>query len=235
MVSIEAINLRSVQTIGWIFMALSMMLHGVYVLLLARTYTTGDLSQTYPIMRGISPLLVPFAGVFILNEHLGLLGGLGIAGIVFGVLIAGNFHTGKFSIQDYKSVLLAASVGVSITCYTLIDKVALEYLPPFTLNQAGNLGNVIALSWLALKSREVIREWRINWKTIILGGILAPGGYILFLVALENMPVSQLAPMREIGTVFGTLLGIVILKEQHGRSRLVASVLITLGIVLLAQ
>ncbi|MBO9599301.1 MAG: EamA family transporter, partial [Cohnella sp.] len=64
---------------------------------------------------------------------------------------------------------------------------------------------------------------------------LSPGGYILFLKALETLPVSQLAPMREIGTVFGTLMGIFMLREPQGKRRLWASVLITAGIVLLAQ
>jgi uncharacterized membrane protein len=54
-------------------------------------------------------------------------------------------------------------------------------------------------------------------------------------MALEIMPVSQLAPMREIGTVFGTILGIFLLKEPQGLSRISAAVLITLGIILLAN
>lgn len=39
--------------------------------------------------------------------------------------------------------------------------------------------------------------------------------------------------MREIGTVFGTLLGIFILQEKQAKSRLLASVLITAGVILL--
>lgn len=70
---------------------------------------------------------------------------------------------------------------------------------------------------------------------LILGGILAPGGYILFLKGLEIMLVSQLAPMREIGTVFGTLMGIFILKESQARNRIIASIIITVGVILLAQ
>jgi drug/metabolite transporter (DMT)-like permease len=67
------------------------------------------------------------------------------------------------------------------------------------------------------------------------GGVLAPGGYILFLKALQLMPVSQLAPMREIGTVFGTFFGVFLLNEPQGRNRIIASVVITAGIFLLAQ
>ena len=86
-----------------------------------------------------------------------------------------------------------------------------------------------------MRSSAIRKEWRINWRMIILGGTLAPGGYILFLQALELMPVSQLAPMREIGTVFGTIWGIFLLKEPQGKSRILASIVITAGIIILAQ
>jgi uncharacterized membrane protein len=39
-----------------------------------------------------------------------------------------------------------------------------------------------------------------------------------------------LAPMREIGTVFGTVLAVAVLREQQGKRRLLASALITAGI-----
>jgi uncharacterized membrane protein len=112
MVIMKTSNFGSVPTIGWFFMTLSMTLHGVYVLFLARTYTAADLSQAYPIMRGISPLLVPIIGVLILNENLDLLDSVGIAAVVLGILMAGNFHVGNFSKQDYKTVFLAIGVGV---------------------------------------------------------------------------------------------------------------------------
>ena len=231
----ESSQLGTIQTSGWIFMIVSMVLHGLYSLLLAKAYTVGDLSQVYPIMRGISPLFVPLAGLLILNEQLKFVSWAGILAIVIGIWLAGDWRPGRILQQNNKVILLAISVGLMITSYTIIDKVTLKYMPSLFLNEATNVGNLIALTWLAFKSREMKQEWRINWKTILLGGILAPGGYILFLLALQNMQVSQLAPMREIGTVFGTLLGIFVLKEKQGTSRLIASVLITIGIILLAQ
>jgi hypothetical protein len=53
---------------GWLFLLLSVLLHGVYLHLLAATYEAGDLSQVYPIMRGTSPLLVPLIGVLLLGR-----------------------------------------------------------------------------------------------------------------------------------------------------------------------
>jgi drug/metabolite transporter (DMT)-like permease len=216
--------------LGWLLIVLSMLLHGVYVLLLAKVYSLGDLSQAYPIMRGISPLLVPIFAVLILNEHLKLLGWFGVASIVFGILLIGGFQRKVLN----QTMVYAIAVGAMITGYTLVDKHALHYVPPITLNEFSNIGNVLALSWIALKSGAIRKEWSMNWQTIILGGVLAPGGYILFLKALELMPVSQLAPMREIGTVFGTIFGIFLLKEPQGKSRIIASIFITAGVIVLA-
>lgn len=228
-------NLYTVAPVGWGFMLLSMALHGFYVLLLAKTYATGDLSQAYPIMRGISPLLVPLIGVSLLEEGLKWIGWAGVLFIVIGILVMGDFRAGKIASTANKTMLLAISVGIMITGYTVVDKVALKHFSPVLLNEATNIGNLMALSWIALRSQELVREWKLNWKTILLGGLLAPGGYILFLRALEMMPVSQLAPMREIGTVFGTLLGIFVLHEPQGKVRIIGSILITAGIILLAQ
>ncbi|WP_373232215.1 EamA family transporter [Cohnella sp.] len=232
---IEVRTLDAVPSIGWLLIVASMVLHGAYVFLLAKTYMIGDLSQVYPIMRGTSPLLVPIIGVLILEESLRFQGWVGIMSIVGGIILIGDYKSKNRWKGFDRSILLAFMVGLMITSYTVVDKVTLEYFPAITLNQATNIGNLLALTYLTFKSNGIRQEWRVNWRTIILGGLLAPGGYILFLKGLEIMPVSQLAPMREIGTVFGTLMGIFILKESQGRNRILASIIITLGVILLAQ
>ncbi|WP_018133475.1 EamA family transporter [Effusibacillus pohliae] len=98
---------------------------------------------------------------------------------------------------------------------------------------AGNFANMAALSWAVLRSHEIRQEWAMNWRTVLLGGVMAPGGYLLFLYAAGMASVSQLAPMREIGTVFGTVLGILVLRERQAVRRILSSVLITTGVIML--
>ncbi|WP_169794763.1 DMT family transporter [Alicyclobacillus kakegawensis] len=223
---------------GWLFLTITSALHGLYVILLSQTYSVGDLSQVYPLMRGISPLLVPLIGVFVLGEGLTGLGWLGVGCVVAGIWILGNWRlvrrTHGSSIAP-KTTWLALGVGLSITSYTTLDKITLHYIPAVTLNDASNLGNLMALSWLAVKSGAIGAEWQANWRTIIFGGIISPGGYLLFLLALRILSVAQMAPMREIGTVFGTVLGILVLKEGQGRRRIMAAGMITLGVILLGM
>ncbi|MFD2332797.1 EamA family transporter [Cohnella sp. GCM10020058] len=218
--------------IGGLAVAGSMALHGLYVRLLASVYEAGDLSQTYPIMRGTSPLLVPLAGILLLHEELSAIGWLGVAAIVAGILGLSNVRLVRGT-KFGKAPLLAFAVGVTISAYIVVDKVALNYIPAVMLNEATNVGNLVALTWVAWRSGHMTAELKANWKTILLGGILAPGAYILFLSALALASVTQLAPMREIGTVFGAALGLWLLKEKQGIRRLATSLLITSGVIVL--
>lgn len=235
--AMAAIGRHPVPARGWMLLPLTAAVHGTYVLLLANTYSLGDLSQVYPLMRGVSPILVPILGVTLLGEHLSGPGWLGVGAVITGIGMLGDWHRpmhrvvrGGFSSATW----LALGVGLSIAAYTTLDKVTLHYVPAVALNDGSNLGNLIALSWWAVRSGVVKIEWATHWNTIALAGIISPGGYLLFLMALHMAPVARLAPIREIGTVFATLLGIVVLKEAQGWRRMVASGFITIGVILLA-
>ena len=222
---------------GWLFLMGGMVAHGGYVLLLSQIYIVGDMSQAYPMMRGVSPLLVPLLGTFVLDERLSVPGWIGVIGIILGIVLLGSWRLGRDTRGryrlDYKVMGLALAVGLAITTYTVLDKITLRYVPPVTLNDATNVGNLVALSLVVLRSSVIKEEWQAHWKTIVVGGLISPGSYLLFLVALRLAPVAQVAPMREIGTVFGTILGIAVLKETDRTRRLVAAELITGGVILL--
>lgn len=218
---------------GWWIILVSAVLHGLYTILLAATYSIGDLSQVYPIMRGTSPLLVPLIGVTLLGEKLTSMGWIGVVFIVIGIALLSNVKFKKNEALSLKAPLLALAVGICIASYIVVDKIALNYVSAVVLNEITTIGNLLALSWAAFRSRGIQKELSKNWRMVLLCGFIAPGGYLLFLFALSLGPVAQLAPMREIGTVFGTLMGILILREKQGARRILSSLLITSGVIIL--
>jgi len=130
---------------GWLFLVVTVTLHGFYVMLLSKTYTAGDLSQVYPLMRGVSPLLVPIIGVVILGERLPIVAWIGVATVVVGIWILGNWRFNRRTRGPRlapKATLLALAVGIFITTYTTFDKITLHYIPTVTLNDASNFGNL---------------------------------------------------------------------------------------------
>ncbi|OCT11358.1 hypothetical protein A8709_06705 [Paenibacillus pectinilyticus] len=218
---------------------LSACLQAVYALLLTRTYNMGDLSQIYPIMRGTNTLFIPIVGVLFLNESLSLLGWLGLLGMVIGFLSLSGIFTrlrssGHTSTGSLKPFLMALCVGLCTTCYVLVDKLNLSHISPITLLEVTNIGFVAGLTPLVIASKQLRMEWRLNFKRIGLGAILNPVSYLLFLFAMKYAPVAHISPMREIGTVFATILGIVVLKEKQGTLRILCSILILIGILMIS-
>ncbi|MNG07798.1 EamA-like transporter family protein [compost metagenome] len=128
---------------------------------------------------------------------------------------------------------MALSVGLCTTCYVLVDKLNLANISAISLLEVTNIGFVAGLTPIVIASKQLRLEWKLNFKIILLGAILNPASYLLFLFAMKYAPVAQISPLREIGTVFATILGIVVLKEKQGTLRILCSILILIGILMI--
>ncbi|MGF9698031.1 DMT family transporter [Paenibacillus sp. MABNR03] len=224
---------------AYALLVLSMALQALYSWLLSQTYELGDLSQIYPIMRGTSTLLVPLIGVIFLGETLSSFGWIGIACMLGGFMVLGGVGSRRAKtgsqVQGTKPVLMALCVGLCTTSYVFVDKLNLEHISPLSLLEVTNIGFVAGLTPALLASRQLRQEWKVNRSTILLGALLNPGSYLLFLFALQQAPMARLGPLREVGTVFAAFLGILLLKEQQGKKRILCSIVIFGGILLIGM
>ena len=218
---------------------ISVILQAVYSWLLSQTYELGDLSQIYPIMRGTSTLLVPIIGVVFLNESLSAFGWTGIILMLSGFIILSGVGSHRKSPgtqwQTLKPFVMALCVGLCTTSYVFVDKLNLQHISPLALLEVTNIGFVAGLTPLVLKSGQLRKEWQVNRSTILLGAVLNPGSYLLFLFAMQQAPMAHISPLRETGTVFATFLGVLILKERQGMKRIACSMVITCGIILIGM
>jgi len=218
-------------------------IHGVYAYTLTRGYDLGDLSSVYPIARGMGPALVPLFAVLIFSEHVSAIAAGGIALVVIGIY-ASNID--RRFLRDLSHPLralatpatsLALATGVVIASYTLWDKGAIDAdVNPVTVNGFAMAGNFIFLAPFALLrvGRETLaEEWREQSRSIVAASVLAPLGYTLVLIALTTSRVSYVAPAREVGIVLGAVLGVFVLGEGYGTSRIWAAALIVVGCVTL--
>ncbi|RAV22287.1 DMT family transporter [Paenibacillus contaminans] len=226
---------NDIPPVGYLFMLLSFSLQACYGLLLAKVYSYGDLSQMYPIMRGTGAFLVPIVSVAVFGESLSVVGWTALIVIVGGMFMISGLGMKRPANMDApmfrKAIGYALLVGLCITSYVIVDKQTLTYLSPLGLIELTNLGVVAALTKISLQKGLVKREWQVNWRKVLIGAICAPGSYLLFLYAMELSPLSHISPIREIGTVFGTVLGILVLKESQGTRRIVMSTIIAGGII----
>jgi drug/metabolite transporter (DMT)-like permease len=228
------LSVRELPLEAYLFMFFSLSIQSLYAHLLARAYKFGELSRIYPIMRGTGVLIIPLMGVQLLGESVSGPGWFGIACIVAGLLGAGLGASTQPVCAHERSLPFAFLVGLCIAAYTVVDKMTLQYISPLSLLQVSSMGFMLPHLPGMFDRKRMQAEWSHNWKLILLGSILSPGSYLLFLLAMNLAPVSHLAPAREIGTVFAALFGILFLKEKQGWKRILSAAAITAGIILIS-
>lgn len=219
------------------FMILSGVLHLSYSLILQKGYKEGDLSLVYPVARGMAPIIVSVFAVIIFNEHISKLGMVGIALIIISVFIISGglkvFKSRKASI----SIIYGLLTSLAIASYTLFDKGALTVMmiSPLLLHYGSIVLQLLILTpFMKDNWKQVRHDWMYYKKEAIGVGVLQPFAYILILITMTFTPVSYVAPVREISIVVGALLGTYLLKEGFGQRRLIASVIMFIGIAIIA-
>jgi uncharacterized membrane protein len=126
---------------------------------------------------------------------------------------------------------------VLIALYTLWDKTAVSLLliPPLLYDWMVIGGQVAVVVPTAWRNRaEVAHVWQQQRRPVVIVGLLSRISYLCMLTALAISPVSYVAPAREIGILFGTLLGVRVLAEGQTSRRVAGAVAMVVGILLLA-
>ena len=91
------------------------------------------------------------------------------------------------------------------------------------------------LSPFAKKHWKMVKaDWKNHRKEAIGIGILNPLAYILILTTMIFTPVSHVAPVREVSILIGTVIGMRLLAEGFGKRRIIAAVIMLVGIVAVA-
>jgi drug/metabolite transporter (DMT)-like permease len=127
-----------------------------------------------------------------------------------------------------------ASVVVSI--YSVVDKVGLRYVAPFTYGYLHLLVTLFSLTPYILLTEHrthLMAEWRATKLGIGVAGVLVLLTYVLALTALRLSYVSYMSSVRSMNVVFGALLGVLFLKEPYGTTRVLASSLVFVGVLLI--
>lgn len=221
--------------VSWPWLAASALVHIAYFWLLAGAYRWGDLSFSYPIMRGGGPLIVTVAGVMVLGEVLPWAETLGVLLISAGIL-AFAAHTARDAVAQRKSLWFALGNAAVIAAYTLIDAkgARLSGAPVayalwfFVANGAVMLALGYALRGAAVP-RHVLRRWRLTFG----GGAGAVLAYGTALWAMTLAPVALVAVLRETSVVFAAALGALFLKEPFTARRAGATLVVLAGLVAL--
>ena len=99
----------------------------------------------------------------------------------------------------------------------------------------GNALRVLLLAPVALRDRaETARLWRAQWRGALVVALFSAGAHVLVLYAVQQAPLSHVAPAREVSMLFAALMGGRLLGEGDRVVRVTGALLIGAGVVLLA-
>jgi drug/metabolite transporter (DMT)-like permease len=223
----------------WLFAGISMALEAVYFVLLSNAYSNHDFSLVYPIARGTAPAFLMLWSVLFLDEKVTWGGVLGVGTIVCGMVIIGatSLIQSRGSRLHIKGIVVALSVALIISLYTLIDGTAVKNGPalPYALTMfmfvpvLTTTYNLRRFGW-----KPFLAAWKGPRIPLILAAVLGVVAYLLALIAYSFAPLSYSGAIREVSVVIGSFLGWQFLQEPMGGTRLLGSMTIFLGILVIA-
>ena len=232
-----------IEPAAWKYLASSVLIHVLYYTFLLKAYSYGDLSHTYPIARGLGPLLVALVSGRFIGEHLRAQDIAGVLLLSFGLIALAmplRNVVPRPGSRHGLATLFAVLTGFTIAAYIIADGLGVRSAGPTFQHRLSYIAwlCVVEGPWLlvlaiVLRPRTVWTHLRRTWWRGMIGGVIANVGYGIAIYALVLGPMAHIAALRETSVLFGALIGTLLLGEPFGRRRLAAAFVSVVGLVLM--
>ena len=218
---------------AWPFLAATALVHGIYGLALVRAYSLGDLSQVYPIARGLAPLGVA-ALALLAGEVPTPRQGLGLLVACAAIASLADLH--RHAPAAGAAVRTACGVALLISTYTVIDGLGARACANpwsyvvwmFVVDTVPLLGAAV---WLRGGS-TVLAFVRSEGRQALGAGLMATVGYSLVVWALYRGAMAPIAALRETSVIAAAAIGARVLGEPFGGRRVLAASALVAGLAL---
>ena len=220
---------------SWPLIFLSVIIHNRYYFLLTQAYRVGDLSQVYPLFRGLAPVLVAFGAVIFAGEWLspGTLAGIVI---ISGGVISLAFRNATLGAMPRKALFWGLTTSLLIACYTVVDGLGvriagnpISYILWLFIFEIVPIGLVL----LFTRRQAWLTYMRENPLMVIGGGVASSTAYGLVIFAMSLGAMAVVSSLRETSVIFAAIIGSVFLREPFGSARIRAATLVAGGIILM--
>jgi len=227
---------------AWKFLAISVIVHVAYYTFLLKAYSYGDLSHTYPIARGLGPLLVALVSGQLIGEHLRAQDIVGVVLLSFGLItLAIPLNRAPHATNRHGlATLFAVLTGFTIAAYIIADGMGVRSAGPDFEHRIAYIAWLCVLEgpWLlvfaaVMRPQTILSHLRRNWWRGAVGGVIANVGYGIAIYGLVLGPMAHVAALRETAVLFGALMGTLLLGEPFGLRRVAAAFVIVSGLVLM--
>lgn len=218
------------------FLLISVFVQVVYMMLVGIVYQKGDVSQSYPVMRGVAPLFVALFSGPILGEKLSIVAWCGVILISSGVLTLALEAVRRSDKIGPSIIPLSLLTAAFIALYTLLDGIGvrLSGAPVSYILWIFFLIGLVKVVFELFNDKtrpQFLTHFQRYWSIGLVGGFLSLGSYGLALWTMTKLPVALVAALRESAIVFAVILSYFVLREHVSPPRFIASIIIVLGVI----
>ena len=219
---------------SWPFLLGSTLIHFFYYIFLLLSYRFGDLSQVYPIARGIAPVCVALGAWFFGGEILPREAWYGLLMITGGIGVL--FFARSKGQANAKAIMAALATGLMIASYTVVDGLGVRA----SGHPIGYIAWLFLLEWpfsigLFIYRRKILTSIPASVYLIgFVGGVISALAYGLAIYAKSIAPLGAVSAVRESSVIIAALIGVIWFGERPWKLRVVAAVIVAGGVIVLA-
>ena len=220
---------------GLKFIIASSLLHFFYQVFLLNAYRYGELSEIYPIARGLSPLIILIVSFLFFYEEISKQEIFAIFLISFSLIIYG-LKQFLLKQSEVKGFVLAIITGFFIASYSLVD----GYGARVTQNPVGFysvttiVNGFIFYVFARWKEKEILKRIILSGKMyFFIGGTASYVAYGIVVWACLYLPIAVVSSLRETSILFAVLLGVFFLKEKINLTKSLLILGLFFGVIIL--
>jgi drug/metabolite transporter (DMT)-like permease len=215
---------------AWVCVAVSGVLHVAYNLLLLQNYKTGQFSSTYPIARGISPVLVTLGALLLMHQRPNVFAVFGVSTISVGIIF---LSSGKDRNNTF-ATLSALATGVTIAGYTVVDGIGVSRSQNTLSYTAWVFATYLLMPLVLRLLRFPVRIFRADALPRATGaGLISLAAYTIVLWATHYAAVGIVSALRETSVLWAVVIGRVFLGEAFTWRKAASASVICCGVALL--
>jgi len=219
---------------SWPAIGLSTLFHYIYYAFLFQMYRFGDLSQVYPLARGLAPVLVAIGAAIFGNEILSLPSYIGVSVASAGIASIAFLQESPLK-NNPAALFIAIGTGTIIAGYTVTDGIGVRLSgSPFGyIAWLFFLEFPVVLFAFYRRRGRIISLLRREWKHFTGTGISSMFAYGIVIYAVKFAPMAAVSALRESSVIIAALIGTFLLGERPWQQRVGAAVIVAVGVSLI--
>lgn len=237
--TIPFIEIPSLDLTFLVTIILALPLEAIAVLLYIRAIKVSPLSLTIPFLA-LTPLFLIATSFFMLGELPSAWGIAGITLITIGAYLLNLNNFGKGLLAPIKAIykekgsIMMIGVAFIYSITSNLGKVAvLHSSPSFFAVTYTTVFSLFFLPYVILKERNIIGVIKARVPLFLLIGLLFAVMVTVHFSAIRLVEVSYMISVKRTSLIFSVIYGWLIFKEEHIRERLLGSLVMVVGVILI--